>query len=187
MENSSVEVVDDLGIASCKSPGTSLKFGNPWVTRSGAARARVPLLALKTLWINTGTRCNIACQNCYIESSPKNDRLEFITALEVRQYLDEIERDRLPVELIGFTGGEPFMNKDLCSMLSDVLSRGHQALILTNGMRPMDRRKQELLTLKKNYGQRLTLRVSLDHYSQRIHNWKGASEAGRRPSTDWYG
>ena len=52
-------------------------------------------------------------------------------------YLDEIERDALPTTEIGFTGGEPFMNPDLCAMLETVLARGFHALVLTNAMRPM--------------------------------------------------
>src|SRR5262249_35036654 len=46
------------------------KFRDPDVTAGNEARAKVPLLALKTLWFNTGTLCNITCRNCYIESSP---------------------------------------------------------------------------------------------------------------------
>src|SRR5215472_17459948 len=46
------------------------KFRDPDVTARNEARAKVPLLALKTLWFNTGTLCNITCRNCYIESSP---------------------------------------------------------------------------------------------------------------------
>src|SRR5580700_10687259 len=89
------------------------KFRDPYVTLAGEPRARVALRALETLWFNTGTLCNLACQHCYIESSPTNDRLVYLSAAEVADYLDEIERDGLPTELIGFTGGEPFMNRDL--------------------------------------------------------------------------
>jgi len=98
---------------------------------------RVPLRALGTLWFNTGTLCNLTCCHCYIESSPKNDRLVYLTAAEVAEYLDEIESGALPTSLIGFTGGEPFMNPELTAMLEDVLSRGLGALVLTNAMKPM--------------------------------------------------
>lgn len=43
------------------------KFADPHLTASGAPRARVPLVALETLWFNTGTLCNLACATCYIE------------------------------------------------------------------------------------------------------------------------
>jgi len=86
------------------------KFRDPAVTATGDTRATVNLRSLETLWFNTGTLCNLTCRNCYIDSSPRNDRLAYLTTAEVERYLDEIERDRLPTKLIGFTGGEPFMN-----------------------------------------------------------------------------
>ncbi|MBV8535151.1 MAG: radical SAM protein, partial [Alphaproteobacteria bacterium] len=77
------------------------KFRDPRVTAKGDTRARVALTALRTLWFNTGTVCNLTCRNCYIESSPTNDRLVYLTAAEVRDYLDEIRDTRLPTEEIG--------------------------------------------------------------------------------------
>ena len=78
------------------------KFADPDVTAKGERRARVALGGLRTLWINTGSLCNITCRNCYIDSSPDNDRLAYITRAEAAAYLDEIEhgamaraRDRL--------------------------------------------------------------------------------------------
>ena len=68
------------------------KFDDPQVTAGGERRAHVALRALETLWFNTGTLCNLTCGHCYIESSPKNDRLVYLTAAEVAEYLDEIER-----------------------------------------------------------------------------------------------
>ena len=66
------------------------KFQDPLVTAKGEKRAHVALKALETLWFNTGTLCNLTCQHCYIESSPKNDRLVYLTASEVAEYLDEV-------------------------------------------------------------------------------------------------
>src|SRR4029077_4551657 len=80
------------------------KFRDPFVTAKGEARAQVALRSLDTLWFNTGTLCNLTCRNCYIESSPRNDRLGYLTREDVREYLDESARDNLPTRLIGFTG-----------------------------------------------------------------------------------
>ena len=82
------------------------KFRDPLLTAAGEKRAHVALKGLETLWFNTGTLCNLTCGHCYIESSPKNDRLVYLTAAEVAEYLDEIETSGLPTSLIGFTGGE---------------------------------------------------------------------------------
>jgi uncharacterized Fe-S cluster-containing radical SAM superfamily protein len=146
------------------------KFRDPRVTAKGETRAAVPLSGLRTLWINTGTLCNITCRNCYIESSPRNDALVYMAAAEVAAYLDEIARDGLPVEEIGFTGGEPFLNRELPTMLRDTLRRGHRALVLTNAMKPMRNHAGALLALRDAFGDRLTLRVSLDHHDADQHD-----------------
>jgi uncharacterized Fe-S cluster-containing radical SAM superfamily protein len=145
------------------------KFQDPLVTAKGERRARVALQALDTLWFNTGTLCNLACRHCYIESSPKNDRLVYLTAAEVREYLDEVAALGLPTRLIGFTGGEPFMNPELPAMLEAVLAGGFRALVLTNAMKPMKKQRSALIALNERYGGRLLIRVSLDHYGQEIH------------------
>jgi uncharacterized Fe-S cluster-containing radical SAM superfamily protein len=152
------------------------KFRDPLVTAKGETRATVALRALETLWFNTGTLCNLTCRNCYVESSPRNDRLEWLTLAEVETYLDEIVRDRLPTKLIGFTGGEPFMNPAIIPMLDAVLSQGLNALVLTNAMKPLRKRRAEMLALRAKYGDALTIRVSLDHHDPEVHE----QERGRR-------
>jgi uncharacterized radical SAM superfamily Fe-S cluster-containing enzyme len=143
------------------------KFKDPHFTATGQPRANVTLQRLRTLWFNTGTFCNIACRNCYIES--RNDRLVYLTHDEVASYLDEIERHGWGTEEIGFTGGEPFMNPEFFGMLEDSLSRGFRVLVLTNAMRPMQRAKARLLDIKDRFGGKLTLRVSLDHFTPERH------------------
>ena len=152
------------------------KFQDPFVTATGERRARVELRSLDTLWFNTGTLCNLACKHCYIESSPKNDRLVYLRAAEVEEYLDEIDNLGLGTRLIGFTGGEPFMNRELPAMLAAALNRGFRALVLTNAMKPMHKVKPLLLALHCRWGERLQVRVSLDHYGRAVHE----AERGRR-------
>jgi pyruvate-formate lyase-activating enzyme len=152
------------------------KFRDPVVTAKGEVRATVALRGLETVWFNTGTLCNLTCRNCYIESSPRNDRLAYLTVAEVTAYLEEIARDRLPTRLIGFTGGEPFMNPEIIGMLRAVLARGLDALVLTNAMKPLRKLRAELLTLREEFGDHLTIRVSVDHYDPPIHE----QERGRR-------
>ena len=153
------------------------KFRDQALTMTGAPRARVALTRLETLWFNTGTLCNLACANCYIESTPRNDALVYLRASEVARYLDEIRSLGLPTRLIGFTGGEPFLNREVPAMLDLALGNGHAVLVLTNAMRPMRRYEAELLALRDRYGNRLELRVSLDHHTASVH------EAERGPGT----
>jgi pyruvate-formate lyase-activating enzyme len=145
------------------------KFSDPDFTAKGEPRGQVAFTGLKTLWFNTGTLCNIACQSCYIESSPRNDRLVYISRDEVRAFLDEAEQISGPELEIGFTGGEPFMNPDLLGMLEDSLRRGFRILVLTNAMLPMQHRKSELLELHRRFPGQLSIRVSIDHYDQSGH------------------
>lgn len=145
------------------------KFADPLVTADGSARAQVALERLDTLWLNTGTLCNLACANCYIDSSPTNDALVYLTAAEAARFLDEIAASGREVREIGFTGGEPFMNPDIMAMIEDALGRGHEVLVLTNAMKPMRRHEAALRALRERYGTKLTLRVSIDHYTQAVH------------------
>ena len=115
------------------------KFKNPDRTAKGEPRAVVSFGALDTLWFNTGTLCNITCSHCYIESSPINDRLSYLTLGDVTHYLDELDQTDTKPREIGFTGGEPFMNPDMIAILATTLARGFQVLVLTNAMRPMRR------------------------------------------------
>jgi sulfatase maturation enzyme AslB (radical SAM superfamily) len=146
------------------------KFSDLSRTAKGEPRATVTLRNLDALWFNTGTLCNITCVNCYIESSPRNDRLVYLTHDDVTAYLDEIRDDRLETELIGYTGGEPFMNAAFPAILETTLRRGFQTLTLTNAMQPMKRRKAIIERLAKTYGSAMRFRVSLDDYRAEIHD-----------------
>lgn len=148
------------------------KFQDPFVTAKGEERAHVALENPQTLWFNTGTLCNIECENCYILSSPTNDALVYLTADDVSDYLDQLEDRNWGVREIAFTGGEPFMNPDMVEMTRRSLERGYDVLILTNAMLPMQRKKVKdgLLALRSDYPGKLTLRISVDHWSAELHD-----------------
>ena len=148
------------------------KWVDPRVTANGEPRATVTLHALETLWFNSGALGNSPCGDCYIESSPTNDSLVYLTLSDVASVLDEVADADYPVNEIGFTGGEPFMNPEFGAMLGLALERGFRVLVLTNAMQPMQRPrvKQQLKDLQARYGGRLVLRVSLDHYTEDLHD-----------------
>ena len=142
------------------------KFKDPITTAGGSTRAFIEAKKIKTLWFNTGTLCNIECKNCYIESSPKNDRLVYITFEEVKLFIDEAIDKNLGTKEIGFTGGEPFMNKDVLKMIEYSLSKNFKVLVLSNAMKPMLNKREDLLKINH---QDLTIRVSIDHYQKEKH------------------
>ena len=142
------------------------KFKDQKVTADGSNRAFIEARNIKTLWFNTGTLCNIECRNCYIESSPKNDSLAYLTFEEVKSFIDEAVDKNLGTNEIGFTGGEPFMNKDIMKMIDYSLRKGLKVLVLSNAMKPMLNRTKELIKLNHS---NLTIRVSIDHYEKEKH------------------
>ena len=162
-----------------------IKFQNPRVTASGAKRAQVFFKRLETLWFNTGSQCNIECANCYIASSPTADHFIYLTPKDMAPYLDELdEMYDAPVE-IGFTGGEPYLNPNMHRLSEMALERGHSLLILTNAMKPMMRPKIQagILDLKARFPGKITMRVSLDHFTAAEHDnerGKGSFEIALR-------
>ena len=165
---------DGEGLSRLRSTG---KFADPDFARDGSPRAVVPFARLDTLWVNTGTLCNIECRNCYIDSSPTNDRLSYLTAADFAPFLKEASA--IGAREIGFTGGEPFMNDDLGAMAEASLDAGLSVLILTNAMRPAMRPAPTaaIRRLARTFGERLRLRVSLDHYTAERHDAERGSGA----------
>ncbi|MEM9494886.1 MAG: radical SAM protein [Pseudomonadota bacterium] len=164
------------GAVSCetRAPQFFGKFEDPKRTADGAPRAHAPFRGLKSLWLNTGTLCNLACVNCYIESTPTNDSLVYLTAAEAAPFIDEAAH--MEAEEIGLTGGEPFMNPHTLAIIRDAAERGMRVLTLTNAMRPMMRPavRGGLLALHAAFGARLQFRVSLDHHGAALHDGERA-------------
>src|SRR5947209_19579400 len=91
----------------------------------------VPLAHLDDLWFQVaGTVCNLTCAHCFISCSPHNRSFGFLDLETVRRYLDESVA--LGVKEYYFTGGEPFLNPDMTSILELTLQYG-PATVLTNG------------------------------------------------------
>lgn len=121
---------------------------------------RVPLRALDALWFQvSGTVCNLRCSHCFISCSPDNDTFWFLGLDEARASLEASVR--LGVKEYYFTGGEPFMNRDLLGILEDTLALG-PATVLTNGTLLPQRTVDALADLAIRSAYTLEIRVSLD-------------------------
>jgi MoaA/NifB/PqqE/SkfB family radical SAM enzyme len=128
----------------------------------------VPMLALDTLWFQVaGTLCNIACTHCFISSSPTNRSHAMLTLADCERRLAEARE--LGVREYYFTGGEPFMNRDMLAILEATLRQG-PATVLTNGMllRPETCKRLRELFDASEYA--LDLRVSLDGFDRESHD-----------------
>ena len=141
---------------------------NKKYTKKGLVRANVKMYSLKTLWFNTGTLCNLSCNDCYIESSPNNDNLVYLSLAEVKSFLNEINLLGFSTNQIGFTGGEPFMNPQIIDMIKESIKHEKDVLVLTNAMRPMMKLEKDILKLRR-YRKRICFRVSLDHFTKVNH------------------
>jgi molybdenum cofactor biosynthesis enzyme MoaA len=137
---------------------TSLARSLPMAERCPEA----PLLSLDTLWFQVaGSLCNLQCTHCFISCSPGNATHAMLDLATVRRWLAQAAE--LGVREYYFTGGEPFLNRELFEMIAETLRQG-PVTVLTNGVlitRPLADR---LAALERASDYSLDLRVSLDGY-----------------------
>src|SRR5947209_9777830 len=123
----------------------------------------VALDHLDDLWFQVGgTVCNLACTHCFISCSPHNHTFGFLDLETVRRALDESVP--LGVKEYYFTGGEPFLNRDLVAILELTLGYG-PATVLTNGTVFKDEWLARLRKAEETSPYSLELRVSLDGFT----------------------
>jgi AdoMet-dependent heme synthase len=123
----------------------------------------VPLAHLDDLWFQVaGTLCNLTCQHCFISCSPHNHSFGFLDLATVRRHLDESVT--LGVKEYYFTGGEPFLNRDMVPILELTLRYG-PATVLTNGTVFKDEWLQRLRAADAASPYSLEFRVSLDGFT----------------------
>lgn len=120
----------------------------------------VSLASLDELWFQVaGTRCNLECAHCFISCSPHNDKYGFLSLDDVRCHLDDsVSRG---VKEYYFTGGEPFLNRDMVPILEMTLTYG-PATVLTNGTVLKDEWLRRLRIAEDQHGYTLEFRVSID-------------------------
>ncbi len=115
------------------------------------------------LWVYTNFHCNLACDYCCVESSPR--AAPRVIAVEAfAELIDQaVEAD---VRELFVTGGEPFMLADL----DERLRRATEAMpttVLTNAMVWTGERRRRLEALPRDG---LTLQISLDSATAELHD-----------------
>lgn len=127
-----------------------------------------PLHSLDTLWFQVGgTICNLWCTHCFISCSPKNHKFGFMPREEVMKHLEESKE--IGVKEYYFTGGEPFMNRDMLGILEDTLAIG-PATVLTNGILIPERVAKRLKAISENSIYSLEIRVSIDGFTEETND-----------------
>jgi MoaA/NifB/PqqE/SkfB family radical SAM enzyme len=125
-----------------------------------------PLVALDRLdhlWFQVaGTVCNLTCHHCFISCSPKNHWFSFLTLEQIRPHLETAAA--LGVKEFFYTGGEPFLNREMTDILIATLDYG-PATVLTNGtvLKPEWLARLRAADEASRYA--LEFRVSIDGFS----------------------
>ena len=107
------------------------------------------------LWIYTNYDCNLRCSYCVARSSPTAPR-RAIGLENVLRLVDEAVA--LGFDELFFTGGEPFLLKNIYDMLAYSSAR-IKTCVLTNGMLFNTNKLEHLVAIRND---NLTVQVSLD-------------------------
>ena len=155
------------------------KARNDWLlTPKGDPRGYIEPHTLSELWFHTGTACNLACPFCLEGSKPGDNRLQRITLKDAQPFIDEAAA--LGVQQLSFTGGEPFLIKDIVRILAASL-RHAPCLVLTNGVGALPKRIAQLLPLR-DLPNKLSLRISIDWPEATLHD---AGRGAGNFATSW--
>ncbi len=140
-------------------------------TPNGDARGYIQPEKLTELWFHTGTTCNLSCPFCLEGSKPGDNRLNRMDFEDARPFVDEAVE--LGVERFSFTGGEPFVTRDIIKIL-DYALQFKPCMVLTNGTDPLLKRVDQLHPLKEREHE-VAFRISIDHPVAAEHD-KGRGE-----------
>ncbi|MGE3804691.1 MAG: radical SAM protein [Gemmataceae bacterium] len=123
----------------------------------------VALAHLDDLWFQvSGTLCNLECRHCFISCSPHNRSFGYLDLDTVKKHLDASVG--LGVKEYYFTGGEPFLNRDMSAILELTLQYG-PATVLTNGTVFKEEWLERLARAEAESSYSLEFRVSIDGYT----------------------
>jgi len=136
------------------------------MTPTGDPRGYIRPHTLDELWFHTGTACNLSCPFCLEGSTPGDTRLDRIRFADVQPFIDEAVA--LGVKQFSFTGGEPFIIRDIIPIL-DYASRHRPCLVLTNGTDVVLKRMHQIEHLVDS-AHPISFRVSIDFAQEARHD-----------------
>ncbi|GAX61754.1 Radical-SAM methyltransferase [Candidatus Scalindua japonica] len=111
---------------------------------------------LNELWLHTNNSCNLTCSHCLVNSSPNEDK--GLSTEVIKRIIDEATT--LGTTRFYFTGGEPFIRKDIFELTDYICNhKKSELIILTNGTLLKGETIEELQKFDKKY---LKIQISLD-------------------------
>ena len=117
---------------------------------------------LSELWIYTNNSCNLRCKHCLVSAG--EDNKDSLSAADIMRIVDEAKS--LGVRRFYFTGGEPFLRRDIFALIN-YITKDRELVILTNGTLLTKEKAGELASIDKK---RLFLQISLEGSDAKIHN-----------------
>jgi len=146
----------------CEATGNTVLAVHPTAVEILRGRASDPLAAMPAemrpghrLWVYTNLHCNLACDYCCVESSPRTAK----RIIGVDEFVELVDAGvAAGVEELFVTGGEPFLLLDLDERLAHA-SALLPTTVLTNGMVWSGERARRLAAMPR---EGLTLQISLD-------------------------
>ncbi|RSM85221.1 radical SAM protein [Kibdelosporangium aridum] len=155
-------VPEDLA-AWCVLTGNALV--GPLQVRKGAVQVepQPPKLGSR-LWLYSNFNCNLACDYCCAESSPRAPARHLPIELAQAAVAEFVTDGGTEVMI---TGGEPFLHPDLGGLIDAVVEHV-PVTVLTNGM--VFSRGNRRRTLEALDRERVTLQISLDSATPELHD-----------------
>lgn len=136
------------------------------LTPLGDQRGYIQPEKLAELWFHMGTNCNLRCSFCFEGATPGNNRLQTLTFEDASPFIDEAINHG--IKQFSFTGGEPFITRDILRILDKALNIA-PCLVLTNATEPLKKRLHEIAFLQ-NKPHPLMFRISLDAPDEETHD-----------------
>ncbi|MCD6472401.1 radical SAM protein [Candidatus Aerophobetes bacterium] len=121
----------------------------------------VPITGPLKVFFEITFRCNFRCKNCDIWKKPKGDE---INTIQTRDILKQLAKNN--VLHVSFSGGEPFLRKDLLDLIKLANNLGMKTSVNTNGWFINHKVAKEICHSGLD-----TIYISLDGANANIHDY----------------
>lgn len=129
---------------------------------------------LRTIQVNVGLRCNMACRHCHVESSPK--RIEQMSWETMIQVLAAAKA--CGAETIDITGGAPEMHPRIQDFIREARVRGLSVTLRTNLTIFLEEGFEHLPFFFKD--EQVSLVASLPCYMEKNVDWQRGTDVFRK-------
>lgn len=97
-------------------------------------------------------KCNLNCKHCYLEKVTIDEP----STSKLKEIIDKLEKAH--VQILNFTGGEPFLREDIFELLEYAYYKGLELILNINGTLLDDKKLRRLRSISED----IVLNVSLD-------------------------